>query len=114
MFRKSKQTIAPLPKPPTEAQMLEDLQLFHETRPATKHISSENIPALTEESNTDEWWKVYEASLEDHAQFRDRKDTVQELKQMLQETQSELRVACEAIQAQIDHDLERLRTTMKD
>uniref|UniRef100_A0A182QNX1 Uncharacterized protein n=1 Tax=Anopheles farauti TaxID=69004 RepID=A0A182QNX1_9DIPT len=114
MFRKSKQTISPLPKPPTEAQMVEDLQLFHETRPAFKHISSENIPALIEESTTDEWWKVYEASLEDHEQFRDKMDTVQELKQALQEAQSELQAACKAIQAQIDHDLDRLRATMKD
>lgn len=94
--------------------MIEDLQLFYETRPAIKHISSENIPALTEESTTDEWWKVYEASLEDHAQFQEKKEMVQELTQILQEAQSELRTACEAIQAQIDHDLERLRATMKE
>ncbi|XP_053676991.1 uncharacterized protein LOC128727143 [Anopheles nili] len=114
MFRKPKQTIAPLPKPPTEAQMLEDLQLFHETRPPMKHAVDETIPTLSEESSMDDWWKTFEISLQHHEQFQSLMSNVDLLKKTLQQTQDELQAACEEIQSQIDQDLEKLRATMKD
>lgn len=114
MFRKSKQTAAPFPKPPTEAQMLEDLQLFHETRPAAKPISSENLPTLTEESSMDDWWKVYDATVEHHEQFMGLKSNAQDLKKTLQEMRSELQAACDKIMAEINQDLERLSATMSE
>ncbi|XP_053665592.1 uncharacterized protein LOC128714736 [Anopheles marshallii] len=114
MFRKSKQTVAPLPKPPTEEQMLEDLQLFHETRPAPQQISSENLPTLTEESSMDDWWKVYDATVEHHEQFQGLKTNAQELKRTLQEMRDELQAACDKIMAEISQDLERLGTTMSE
>uniref|UniRef100_A0A182WGQ6 Uncharacterized protein n=1 Tax=Anopheles minimus TaxID=112268 RepID=A0A182WGQ6_9DIPT len=114
MFRKSKQTVAPLPKPPTEEQMLEDLQLFHETRPAPQHLSSENLPTLTEESSLEDWWKVYDASVEHHEQFLGLKTNAQELKKMLQQTREELQAACDKIMAEINQDLERLAATMSE
>lgn len=114
MFRKAKQTVAPLPKPPTEAQMLEDLQLFHETKPAPQHISSENLPTLTEESSMDDWWKVYDATVQHHEQFRELKTNAQELKQTLQEMRSQLQAACDKIMAEINQDLERLGATMSE
>ncbi|XP_050078815.1 uncharacterized protein LOC126565659 [Anopheles maculipalpis] len=114
MFRKSKQTAAPLPKPPTEAQMLEDLQLFHESKPAARHISSENLPTLTEESSMDDWWKVYDATVEHHQQFMGLKTNAQELKKSLQEMRNELQAACDKIMAEINQDLERLSATMSE
>uniref|UniRef100_A0A182MME6 Uncharacterized protein n=1 Tax=Anopheles culicifacies TaxID=139723 RepID=A0A182MME6_9DIPT len=114
MFRKSKQSVAPLPKPPTEAQMLEDLQLFHETRPAPQRVSSENLPTLTEESSLDDWWKVYDASIEHHEQFMGLKTNAQDLKKALQEMRNELQAACDKIMAEINQDLDRLTVTMSE
>ncbi|XP_035914991.1 uncharacterized protein LOC118513404 isoform X1 [Anopheles stephensi] len=114
MFRKAKQTAAPLPKPPTEAQMLEDLQLFHETRPAAKHVSRENLPTLTEESSMDDWWKVYDATVQHHQQFMGLKTNAQELKKTLQEMRSELQTVCDTIMAEINQDLDRLSATMSE
>ncbi|KFB46628.1 hypothetical protein ZHAS_00014675 [Anopheles sinensis] len=114
MFRKSKQISTPLPKPPTEAQMIEDLQLFFESRPTPAAVSTENIAELSSESSTEDWWKVFEASLENHQQFRGMKIGIEELKSMLQETRSELQASCKEIQDQIDRDLRKLRQTMKE
>lgn len=114
MFRKSKKTAAPLPKPPTEAQMMEDLQLFHETRPVAKHISSENLPTLTEESSMEDWWKVYDATVEHHEQFAGLRTNAQDLKKTLQEMRSELQAVCDKIMAEINQDLDRLSVTMSE
>uniref|UniRef100_A0A182KB10 Uncharacterized protein n=1 Tax=Anopheles christyi TaxID=43041 RepID=A0A182KB10_9DIPT len=115
MFRKAKQTIAPLPKPPTEAQMLEDLQLFHETRSTvTQPPSNENLPTLAEESTMDDWWKVYEASLHQHEQYFDQKTNALELKKTLQEMRSELQAVCDKIMAEIEQDLGQLTATMTE
>lgn len=115
MFRKAKQTIAPLPKPPTEAQMLEDLQLFHETRSTVSQpASKENLPTLTEESTMDEWWKVYDASVQQHEQFFDQKTNALELKQSLQEMRSELQAVCDKLMAEIEQDLGRIAATMSE
>uniref|UniRef100_A0A182PLM0 Uncharacterized protein n=1 Tax=Anopheles epiroticus TaxID=199890 RepID=A0A182PLM0_9DIPT len=117
MFRKAKPTIAPLPKPPTEAQMLEDLQLFHETRAAATPqppISEQNLPTLTEESSIDDWWKVYDASVQQHEQYFDHKTNAQELKQTLQEMRSDLQAVCDKIMAEIEQDLSRLSATMSE
>uniref|UniRef100_A0AAG5CWR7 Uncharacterized protein n=1 Tax=Anopheles atroparvus TaxID=41427 RepID=A0AAG5CWR7_ANOAO len=114
MFKKSKQNTTPLPKPPTEAQMIEDLQLFYETRPTPAVVSPENMPELTDESSTEEWWKVFEASLSNHQQFRGMKIGVEELKSMLQETRSELEASCKEIQEEIDRGVENLRQTLQE
>ncbi|XP_058056597.1 uncharacterized protein LOC131207976 [Anopheles bellator] len=115
MFRKTKQTTAPLPKPPTEEQMLEDLQLYHETKPPTSATAT-GRPAegsdQSGEANINDWWKLFEATLEDHLEFQHIKHSLEEMCKKLQHTESELQAACDGIQHQLEHDLERLRTTM--
>ncbi|XP_052869667.1 uncharacterized protein LOC128275263 [Anopheles cruzii] len=114
MFLKTKQTTAPLPKPPTEEQMLEDLQLYHETKPLTSATgqTAESTDQSGEANNINDWWKLFEATLEDHREFQHIKQSLEEMRKKVQHTESELQAACDAIQHQLDHDLERLRTTM--
>uniref|UniRef100_A0A2M4C3U5 Uncharacterized protein n=1 Tax=Anopheles marajoara TaxID=58244 RepID=A0A2M4C3U5_9DIPT len=113
MFRRSKQTTAPLPKPPTEEQMMEDLPLYHETRPHTvsKPDDAEGEP-LSAEPKIETWWKEFEATLEDHREFQDIKLNLEQMRTALQETKSNLQSSCKDIELQIEHDLERIRTTM--
>uniref|UniRef100_A0A2M3ZDA1 Uncharacterized protein n=1 Tax=Anopheles braziliensis TaxID=58242 RepID=A0A2M3ZDA1_9DIPT len=115
MFRRSKQTTAPLPKPPTEEQMMEDLQLFHETRPqqTVSKVDGEG-ESLGAEPKIETWWKEFEATLEDHREFQDIKLNLEHMRTALQETKSKLQSSCQDIELQIEHDLERIRSTMDE
>ncbi|XP_049538625.1 uncharacterized protein LOC125952906 [Anopheles darlingi] len=114
MFRRSKQTTAPLPKPPTEEQMMEDLQLYHETRPrivAKIDVEGESLGA---EPKIETWWKEFEATLEDHRELQDIKLNLEQMRTVLQKTKSNLQSSCKDIELQIEHDLERIRTTLNE
>uniref|UniRef100_A0A2M4B077 Uncharacterized protein n=1 Tax=Anopheles triannulatus TaxID=58253 RepID=A0A2M4B077_9DIPT len=112
MFRRSKQTTAPLPKPPTEEQMMEDLQLYHETRPQIVSKADGEGEPLGAEPKLETWWKEFEATLEDHREFQDIKLNLEQMRTALQDKKSNLQSSCKDIELQLEHDLERIRTTM--
>lgn len=68
MFRRSKDALSP-PKPPTFAQMLEDLTTFEVERPVPDEVRtiepdamliSTNNEAAARDANLTQWWNAFE------------------------------------------------------
>ena len=104
MFKRSK--FQPLPAPPTEQQILEDLETFEIAKINEDH---EEIQEKLTELNIEEWWKIFEKYLDDYNQLKEIKKNIIKLKEKLLASQTDLIEERVELEKAIDCDLEKIK-----
>lgn len=88
--------------------------MFHETRPATNPVSSENLPEFSKDLPLEDWWKRFEYSLAYHERLYGKTTTIEEMRSAMHEMRSDLQHSSKGILDKLDQDLEKVRSATEE
>lgn len=107
MFKKTKPQLTP-PKPPTLAQILEDMETFVVEKPPIERIRSLPSSNSTHEQATElnidleDWWKVFQTFHSDNEDLQFIRRKLVASQKQLDERKKEIKDKTDAIQREID------------
>jgi DNA repair exonuclease SbcCD ATPase subunit len=107
MFRRSK--FQPLPTPPTEEQISEDLETFHIEKVKDENETLSEIQENQIELNIDEWWKIFEKYLENYKELKEIKKDISDLKATLLQNRNQLVTDRATLEKQIANELVKIK-----
>lgn len=110
MFKKSKPELKP-PKPPTFAQVLEDMETFLVEKPPIEKVRT--LPTATNpdgnsniiSNDVEHWWKVFETFCSDNDDLQNVRRKILASQKLLDDTKREINEATDSIQREIDEAL---------
>lgn len=112
MFKKAKAELKP-PKPPTFAQILEDMETFLVEKPAIEKVRTLPNSTTNPEGNSNTscndvemWWKVFETFYSDNEDLQNVRRKINASQKLLEEKKKEITDKTDSIQQEIDVALE--------
>lgn len=104
MFKRSKAELTP-PKPPTFAEILEDMETFLVEKPPIERVRS--LPSTpSTDANTkidlENWWKVFETFYADNEDLQSVRRKIIACQKELEESKKEIKDKTDSIQNEID------------
>ena len=108
MFRKKpKLQSSPPPEPPSTEEILEDLETFHIPK-KFQHRARE----LSDNSNLEEWWPVFETFLLDLNDLKDCKTNMNGNRISLEASQLEIETLGKNIENDIEENLQKTKSVV--